>query len=389
MKVLIVNRYMSVYGGAEQVVRELTLALARNNIDNAVVTLNISPEVRSRMSDTALITPKKNFPYALRSSSLRASLGIINEIRSLRELVSRHHHDFDLINVHNFPANWVAYGLGKPVVWMCNEIADFYNNPHPSALVQGVRAIGVAIDKYFVNNHTDIICVADRLNAGAVKKRYKRRSEIVPYGIDAPPDYRCLEDAKPKTYATYRISGKDFLILQVGVVSPTKNQRASVDALLALKGASPEVKLILAGPDQNPYADSLKEYIRAQGIEDRVIFTGLLKKSDIYSLYSVCNLCLFPVKLQGGYLSVFEALSVGVPVVVYPTMGAATLVEDHDLGVVSEDLVRHIKDIRQNYPFHREKSRKAGDWVRTNLTWEHFSQRLIEIFEQALRGKRS
>ena len=130
MRVLIVNRYMSIYGGAEQVVRELSLRLSQRGIDNLILALNISEEVKKKIPQATIVTPKAALPYALRSASLISSLGIVRELYHLRRLIKRYYKEFDLINLHNFPANWVGYGLGKPTVWMCNEIADFYNNPY-------------------------------------------------------------------------------------------------------------------------------------------------------------------------------------------------------------------------------------------------------------------
>jgi glycosyltransferase involved in cell wall biosynthesis len=118
MRILIVNRYMSIYGGAEQLVKELSSNLTRRKIEHLIVTLNISQEVIQRMPQANVVTPARNFPYALRSSSLSSSAGILKEIYYLRRLIKRHYRDFDVINVHNFPANWVTGGLRKPVVWM-------------------------------------------------------------------------------------------------------------------------------------------------------------------------------------------------------------------------------------------------------------------------------
>ncbi|MBN2121425.1 MAG: glycosyltransferase family 4 protein [Candidatus Omnitrophica bacterium] len=382
MKVLIVNRYMGIYGGAEQLVKELSCNLRQRGVKNIVATLNVSDEVREKIKGTYVVTPDIDFSYAFRSSSLVSSLGIFKEAYYLRQLVKKYYREFDLINIHNFPANWVAGNLGKPVVWMCNEIPDFYNNPNPSALVRLARALGIQIDKYMVNKSVDIVCVADRLNADAVFNRYNRKSFIVPYGIDAPFNFEILQSQREDLYRRYGLSAQDFIVLQVGVVCPTKNQEESVKALLRLKGYMPEIKLLLAGNDKNPYADSLKKFIKELGLEDRVIFTGLVSQREVWQLYSICNLCVFPVKLQGGYLSVFEALCFGVPVIAYPTMGASTLVQDESLGIVSRDLVSSIKDIRENYSSYKEKSRKAGLWVRENLTWPKFTQNMLEIFKK-------
>jgi len=388
MKVLIVNRYMSVYGGAEQVVKELSSRLTKRNIENAVVTLNISDAVRALAPDIRYITPPVSFAYEFRSASLISALGIFNEIKYLRRMVLEHYRGFDLINIHNFPANWVVSGLGKPVVWMCNEVPDFYANPRLSVLLRAVRTAGVTVDRYLVNRSIDTICAADDLNAGTIKERYGRDSAIVPYGIDFPLDVALFRDKKAVLFSRYGLTDEDFILLQVGVLSPAKNQKTSIDALAGVLSAIPRAKLILAGNDDSPYARELKNYIKANSLESRVVFTGQLTKDEVYRLYSICNLGLFPVKLQGGYLAVFEAIAFGLPVIVSPLMGAAALVRRYDLGIVSNDFTASINAVFAAYVSYQVKAGQAALWVKDNLTWDIFTQKMIDIFDNSLNNRR-
>jgi glycosyltransferase involved in cell wall biosynthesis len=388
MKTLIVNRYMSVYGGAEQLIKELSQDLSRRGLVNKIISLNISDEVKKIAPIIDIVVPGCDFPYAFRSSSLISSLGILKEFYFLKKLTKKHYNDFDIINLHNFPASWAGAGLKKPVVWMCNEVPDFYNNPKPSGLVKALRALGIALDRYYVNKGVDIICVADELNKKAVFTRYGREAVVVAYGIDFPQDINLFFSQKPQIYEKYKISEEDFLILQVGVVSPAKNQQKSIEAFGKIKEKIPNAKLILAGNDKSDYADSLKKYVKAKGLEEEVAFTGFISKDEVWRLYSVCNLSLFPVKLQGGYLSVFEAVSFAIPVIVSPEMGASVLVRQEDLGIVSEDFSQNIETVYRHYAQYKEKAKIASRWVRSNLTWGKFTDKMLSIYERALKGER-
>jgi len=388
MRVLIVNRYMSLYGGAEQLVVELSRQLSARNIANEVLTLNISNDVVGKNLGMKVITAPVAFPYALRSTSLKQSLGVLGEIYHLRRLVQQHYRGFDLINLHNFPASWAAFGCHKPVVWMCNEIPDFYNNPAPSLAVKLLRVAGINLDTFVVNRSVDIICVADSLNAKAVKTRYHRESVVIPYGIDFPEDFSFFDRNQPSFYEQYGLGQSDFLLLQVGVISPTKNQKDSIDAFMEAKTTCPNAKLVLAGPDSGPYADFLRDYVAGKGLEKDIIFTGRLAKEEVRKLYSICNVGLFPVKLQGGYLAVLEAVSFGLPVIVYPSMGASEFIKEKKLGIVSDDLAGHIRNLYRNYSLYKEKAIEASRWVRRNVTWEKFSLQMIDVFNRALKGER-
>ncbi|MEM7817188.1 MAG: glycosyltransferase family 4 protein [Candidatus Aenigmatarchaeota archaeon] len=381
MKVLIVNRYLSIYGGAETVVKNLALELKKMGVENLILALNTTRD-KNIYKDLNIITPSKEFPYLLRSSSFISSCGILKEILILRRLVKKYVEDFDLINVHNFPASWIAGNLNKPVVWMCNEVPDFYNMLKPSLKMKILRFLGISLDRYIVNKTIDTICVAEEFGRENVFRRYKRDAEVVPYGIEfesfleepAIPEYEYLKDY--------------FLVLQVGMVTLQKNQFEAVKAIKELKEKIPNIKLILAGKEEKFYADFLKRYIEENALNEDIIFTGHLSKEKIFALYKICKLAVFPVKTQGGWLSPFEALCMAKPIIVSTTMGASNLIKKYNLGIVSNELTKSIFDIYNNYDFFLQRAKEASLWVKNNLTWERFAKRMLEIFQKTLERKR-
>jgi len=385
MKVLIVNRFMGIYGGAETVIKEFSSCLNVRGVKNLVVTLNISEEVKRLCAGIDIIVPERQFPYAYRSTGLIASLGIIREIIILRALVKKYYADFDVINVHNFPANWVAGGLHKPVVWMCNEVPDLYNNPNPSIALRIVRTCGIALDKSLVNSAIQAICAADELNASRVHTRYQRRSEIVPYGIDHIRSYGTNHDA-PSVRSQYNINGGAVVLLQVGVISPQKNQLESIRALKALTDKGILATLILIGNTDSPYGEIVKKFITANNLTEKVIFTGHIKRELVMQFYEIADVCLFPVKDQGGWLAPFEALTRKKPVVVSDTMGAACLIKRHRMGIVSVDFTLAILEFVQNQSKWKNAAAEASLWIRDNLTWQKYTDSMVRIFEDALLG---
>lgn len=381
MRILIVNRYMGLYGGAETVIKELGCHLNRLGAANRIVTLNISDEVEKICGSLDIVTPKEKFPYKFRSSGFWSSVGVVNEIKVLRQLVKKHAGEFDVINAHNFPANWVCGGLGKPVVWMCNEVPDFYNNPQQSLAIRLLRRAGIGLDAYIVNKDVGAICVADEFNAGNVARRYQRTPEIIHYGIEY--DFFSRDEGKDEVLQKYGLT-KNFVLLQVGMLSPEKNQLKSIEALEALKKDIPNAKLVLAGRPQHPYDKMLKHYVEEKRVQADVIFTGHIAKSLVRSFYHACHVALFPVKSQGGWLSPFEALCAGKPIVVSSTMGAASIIKKENIGVVSDDLLRTVKDVADKYDFYLSAAGKGREWVRENLNWEVYSRKMLAVFKKCL-----
>jgi len=290
MRVLIVQPHMTVFGGAETVVLHLARCLRKLGVQNAVLTLTVSESMRELDPEIEYIVPSGNFTFMSRSTSLKNALGIIPELRALKKTIRRSLDACDILHPHNFPATWaVGRRPRKPVVWMCNEVPDLYNNPDPSPPLRALRAAGLRLDRRIVNTRVSEIVVADEANAAWVKRRYGRESRIISYGIE----YERFEAGDGR--AIRRRYGLDdaFVMLQVGMLTPQKNQMASLEALMGVLETVPRATLILAGDDTGPYAGKVRRVVAENKLKGRVILTGQISKKDVADYYHACDVALF------------------------------------------------------------------------------------------------
>lgn len=385
MRVLIVHPHLTFLGGAELVVVKLSEGLAKAGIKNSILTLSLSEQISTNYPCLNFIVPNKQYPCKSKSVSLFNATRVINETILLSRLIRRFGRSYDVINVHNFPATW-AYalsGLKKPSVWYCNEIPNvFWHNPHPSFALKIVYYGGSILDKWIIARWFNVICSADSINAERVIKTYKKTSKIVPYGIESDFFEHSGKDDSD-LLEKYNLQGK-FILSQIGLITPQKNQMASVKAIGELVREMPEIKLVLAGRVIGSYIEELKKYIAEEGLAEYVVFTGHLSHEEIRSLYKISNVALFPVKVQGGWLSPFEAICCERPIVVSSTMGASVLIKEHQLGVATDNLAEAIRKIRQNYSFHKERAKQAKQWVKENLSWDAYTEKMINVFNTLL-----
>jgi len=126
----------------------------------------------------------------------------------------------------------------------------------------------------------------------------------------------------------------------------------------------------------------LKEYIRYKKLDPYVIFTGFVSDAEIANLYHASHIGLYPFKEQGGLMAPFEHLCAGKPIIISPTNGAAEIIKKHKLGVVTDDYVSAILDIYNNYEHYKTIAQKAREFVKKELSWEKYSQRLLKVFEE-------
>jgi len=385
MKVLIVHPHMSFYGGAETVVINLAKELKRMGVENSVLTLSISDEVKSLCGGVDIITPQKRLEPKLHNSSFAGSMGrLITEIRMLRRLIIECAPYYDVINIHNFPATWAAAFTGhKNIVWMCNEPPDMWNKEGSSMLLRVIREIGYHIDRFIVRRTVQRLCVADELNGERIGGRYGMGFDITSYGIEYD---KFSEGDGRGIIEKYGLQNK-FIITQVGTITPQKNQMESVKAVKELKNKIPNIILLLAGPGNNDYEKNIRNYIRENKMDEHIFFLGHLSKNEIADIYCASNVALFPVKTQGGWLAPFEAICASVPVIVSETMGAASLIKRERLGIVTQNYADAVFDIYKNPSAYCEKTIDSREWVKKNLTWANFAKRNLQIFEDVIKNR--
>lgn len=369
MRVLIVYPDMYVHGGAELLVVRLANYLTENNIDNALLTTAILPEIEGDFKGTEIITKP-------------ATHSVVGQTLALHKGIRAHKENFDIINVHNFPAEVAMFTLRKPTVWMCNEPSGVaLDIEHTSSAVLKLKKrVFVEFDKLVTRHYVTKAVVADDFNAKRFAAIYGFEPEVIRYGIDCEffsggSGGRISEDLGLKG---------SFVILHVGMITPYKNQLKSVEVLSEIKSAIPNVKLVFAGWPSGEYAAMLGEHIKSKGLTGDVILTGHVNREQVRDLYHACDVLLHPIKSQGGWLAPFEALCAGKPVVVSPHMTASDVIQREGIGVVTEDYSSTIIDIYQNPAPALAMAKKGSEWVKQNLSWDRFCQRMVDIFRQVL-----
>lgn len=364
MKVLVVHPQMALYGGAEVVIIRLVNYLQDQGHEVSILTL--STEQRPEYEGLNFILPEedKRIYYHLRGS-LRALKDIYKMYRELKYLCALYANDFDVINAHNFPAIWAA-PKHKKIVWMSNEVPDLWHGSQ-NGLLNKAFDIGRLGDRLITRSKSPTVVVSDALSAKRLHHRYGVNPTIIPYGIDGE------FFARPVS-----VDKKDFTILQPSMVSPSKNQMATLKAADALKRIIPNLKVVFAGyKEQTPYLRQLEEYAAEHNLD--ATFTGQVSKETLRVLYNQAYAAVFPGRGQGSWLGPFEALAAGCPVVVSPNLTCATIVGS--LGTLSDNLSEAIQDIYNYYPAYKVRALRGRKFVLENLTWDKFGAKFLEVLE--------
>jgi glycosyltransferase involved in cell wall biosynthesis len=94
------------------------------------------------------------------------------------------------------------------------------------------------------------------------------------------------------------------------------------------------------------------------------------------------------VKPQGGWLTPFEAACAGLPIVVSPELTASELILRENLGIVTTRYADALLDIFEHPDRHHRLSQYRSDWIRQNLSWASFCDKMVDAFSEAIASER-
>jgi len=136
---------------------------------------------------------------------------------------------------------------------------------------------------------------------------------IIPNGADISQICKACKDRETHR-ARLNISPNDQVILQVGRLSPIKQQPLTLEALAPTLKLNPKINLWFAGLSEDvSYEQSIKEMIADFGLTEQVLLLG--SRDDIPALLSAADLYVMPSLMEAHSVAMIEALASGIPVV--------------------------------------------------------------------------
>ena len=176
----------------------------------------------------------------------------------------------------------------------------------------------------------DAIIATSALSASYLK----RDATVVMHGVDtdryAPPADRAAAFAEAGLPGRYAIGC-------FGRVRAQKGTDVFVDAMCRLLPHYPDFTAVIVGaivPEQQGFANTLKQKIAAAGLQSRIVLTGELATGEVERWYRRLTIYAFTSRNEGFGLTLIEAMAVGAALVASRAGAAEFVVEDGVTGVL-------------------------------------------------------
>lgn len=375
MKILhVVPTYLPAtrYGGPIVAVHGLCKSLVARGHEVTVFTTNVDGR---GVSDVPLQHPVDldgvrvvYFPSRFRRLYWSPAMG-----RALEEQVR----DFDLVHVH---ATWLWTGVAAA------RAAKKHGVPYV------ISPRGMLVPELIRHRSTLIklawLALFERRNfAGAAAIHFTSQREwddarevrialpspfVVPNGIDVLP-----RPAIPRQTDTVAYLGRI-------------NWKKGLDALIEALVNVPEVKLVVAGNDEEQLTPKLRDLARRLHVDHRVTFRGPVQGRAKDEILAGATMFVLPSISENFGNVIVEAMSMETPVICTPAVGLAPDIEAWGAGMVAErdELAPAINLLLGDPARRTEMGRRGRELVQTQFAWPTVAREMEEQYRCSIASPR-
>lgn len=174
--------------------------------------------------------------------------------------------------------------------------------------------------------------------------------------------------------AALGLDGDDFILLTVSRLVGWKRVERAIHGLHQCAARIPKAKLVVVG-DGDARA-SLEALARSLGLEDRIIFTGSVPHSEVYSYMAAADVFLSLYDLTNVGNPLLEAMTLGKCIVTLDVGNTAHEITDRQTGILLtyetlDSLGERLMELYENPALRQELGENAGAYAREHYwTWE-------------------
>lgn len=184
---------------------------------------------------------------------------------------------------------------------------------------------------------------------------------------------------------------RDYILYVGRTEDPRKNLITLIDAFSQLKKeTSCTEQLVIAGR-HGTGTEQLYKRAMDHGLNEHIIFPGIVKDNDLPALLSGAKLFVYPSSFEGFGLPILEAMACGVPVITSPVSSLPEVADNAALMVTPGNASALFKTMRDilNDEHLQDVLRIRGKNRASLYTWDKVARSTIEIYEQVISSAKN
>jgi glycosyltransferase involved in cell wall biosynthesis len=273
----------------------------------------------------------------------------------------------------SYPLGDVAEKMAKyyqaPYIYTINGQDFPMSESFSNQIISRIRRYAKGATKIFgISN--EIVCEAKRIT--------KRNVELIMHPVGVPIS-RMSNEEKRILKERLQLNLRMKYYLYAGAISHLKGTDLLLSAFRELNLA--DTSLILIGPSgEDSFQFNKNEY-----------YLGLQPQEIVYQYMQVCDLFIFPSRLEGMPNVLKEAGAAGIPIIASPVGGIPELLGENKRGLLMPDisvksLISCIQKVNNLSEETRQRCVRMKEYIELNYSVEACTNKLIDIYHQVLKN---
>ena len=314
-----------------------------------------------------------------------ASRALADLIDPATEILNPHAHGYMAAyffkrRVRDVPSVWMMNDmpLSSWALWKERQLGETQKRTILSRVL--LAAVDLLKRKYIAAQQ--VIAVLDDINRGYVRAYLDRDAVVVRSGLDGER-FSCFPHEAPLN--------TDVRLLLVGIFEPHRRFEDAVAALRLLRERGMGATLsVIGNPNANPsYYKKILAQIAEAGCKDYVVLKGGVSESELVEAYRTHHIFLFPNDIQTWGLAVFEAMAMGMPVIVSRGCGAHEVLTDRINALLVEpqqptEIADAVEELVADHSLYDALRNEGRRFVESSISWQRYADRMSALFTAAV-----
>ena len=263
---------------------------------------------------------------------------------------------YDIIHINN-GSPITLYIVGKAAKKAVGDNSKIILHAHSARAIHEYRfPLAAYFTKESLGNIGDIFLACSDLAAMRVFPKVIYRNGIYHRIPNAIPLDKFSYDEERRIYFRKKLGVEDsFVVGHVGRFSTEKNHSFLIDVFTRILNHNCSARLLLIGSGK--LIDDIKAKVRVLGIEDAVIFAGIIEHDEISDYYNAMDVFVLPSIYEGFPVTAVEAQATGLPVIASDSVteeidlvGLCTFVSLSDAVEVWDEAISNVcNDDRRSF----------------------------------------
>jgi len=181
------------------------------------------------------------------------------------------------------------------------------------------------------------------------------------------------------------------IVLFVGRLNWVKGFDTLIPALVDVFKKRSNAVLVIAGPDEAGYKKNIQLLITNYGLQDKVIFTGLISGEEKNAAIQESDIFVLSSFSESFSMATIEAMVAGLPVIITKGVAISEEIKNADAGIVIEKDQKLLTDAILDLLENKDKAKKMGgrgkDFVYNNFSAESVARRFIEEYNGIIHSR--